>query len=51
MIKNKNGERQVYFGETAGLSAAINLLAGLGIFLLKKGLSTPFLNIKQSYKF
>ena len=46
MLKETDGQRAVYMGKIAGMSAAIDTLAVLGIFLLKKGYGTPFLNIK-----
>ena len=50
-ISNENGERLVAFGKFAGNSGAIDILAGLGSFLLNKGIGSPFLNIPQSYNY
>lgn len=44
-ITDKNGKRLVAFGKFAGNSGAVDILSGLGIFLLNRGIGTPFLNI------
>ena len=47
-IADKNG-RLVAFGEYAGNAGMIDILSGLGSFLLNKGIGSPFINISQSY--
>lgn len=50
-ITDESKRRLVAFGEFAGIAGAIDLLAGFGLLLLKKQISTPFLNIDVSYKY
>ena len=50
-IKHKNGKRVIAFGKFAGNSGTIDILYGLGQFLLNKGLGNQFLNICQSYHY
>lgn len=38
-------------GKISGQSAAITLLSGLGIYFLKKGVSTPYLHVKQCFRY
>ena len=45
------GERLVYFGKIAGIAGTIDFLSGLGNLILKRGISTPLLNIGYSYKY
>jgi alpha-aminoadipic semialdehyde synthase len=47
----EKGNRLVAFGKYAGVAGTIDILAGLGKFLLNKGISTPFLNVSQSYHY
>ena len=44
-ICDHNGQRLVAFGKFAGISGAIDILHGLGNFLLNRSLATPFINI------
>lgn len=50
-ITDDLGKRLVAFGEFAGIAGAIDFLAGLGLLLIKREISTPFLNIDVSYKY
>jgi len=50
-ITDKEGKRLVAFGEFAGLAGAIEFLSGLGDYLLKKNIATPFLNIERPYRY
>jgi len=38
-------------GNVAGQAAAITLFSGLGTYLLKQRKSSPFLNIKQCFRY
>lgn len=49
--EEKKGERLVYFGKIAGIAGTIDFLSGLGNLILKRGISTPLLNIGYSYKY
>lgn len=44
-IVDEKGKRLVAFGKFAGNSGAVDILSGLGNFLLSKGYGTPFINI------
>lgn len=44
-IMNKNGEWLVAFGVYAGIVGTIDILFGLGSFLLNRKIGTPFLHI------
>ena len=44
-ITDDNNNRLVAFGEYAGKSGAIDILFGLGSFLLNQGYGTPFINM------
>jgi alpha-aminoadipic semialdehyde synthase len=44
-ICDEKGQRLVAFGQFAGISGAIDILFGLGNFLLNRSLATPFINI------
>ena len=50
-ISDQNGSRLVAFGRFAGIAGAIDFLAGLGIFIFKKGIFTPLINISPAYKY
>lgn len=50
-ICDETGQRLVAFGKFAGISGAIDILSGLGNFLLNRSLATPFINIGQSYTY
>lgn len=50
-ICNDKGERLVAFGEYAGFVGALDILAGLGHFLLNKKFATPFLWLSQSFRY
>lgn len=50
-ITDSKGRRLVAFGEFAGLAGAIEFLSGLGDYLLKKNIATPFLNIERPYRY
>mmetsp|Transcript_5128 Transcript_5128/g.16757 ORF Transcript_5128/g.16757 Transcript_5128/m.16757 type:complete len:125 (-) Transcript_5128:2727-3101(-) len=43
--------RLVAFGEFAGLAGAVDILHGLGQRLLSGGVSTPFLQVAQTYTY
>ena len=45
---DRSGARLVAFGRFAGICGAIDILNGLGNFLLSKGFGTPFINVSQS---
>ena len=44
-ITNTKGKRLVAFGKFAGNAGTIDILSGLGSFLLSRGIGTPFINI------
>lgn len=44
-IVDEKNQRMVAFGRFAGICGAIDILHGLGNFLLTKGFSTPLINI------
>ncbi len=48
-ITDENKHRLVAFGTYAGNSGTIDIMSGLGSFLLNRGLGTSFINIAQSY--
>ena len=50
-ITDEHDKRLVAFGEFAGIAGAIDFLSGLGLLLIKRQISTPFLNIDVSYKY
>jgi len=50
-ITDENGKRLVAFGEFAGIAGTIDFLSGMGLLLIKRQISTPFLNIDVSYKY
>jgi alpha-aminoadipic semialdehyde synthase len=50
-IADKQGNRLVAFGQFAGNAGAIDILMGLGSFLLNRGIGTPFINICQSHHY
>ena len=50
-ITDEQGRRLVAFGEFAGIAGTIDFLSGLGLLLIKRQISTPFLNIDVSYKY
>lgn len=50
-IADESGKRLVAFGRFAGICGAIDILHGLGNFLLSKGYGTPLINICQSYSY
>jgi len=41
----------VAMGKISGQAAAINLISGLGVYFLKNGQSSPFLNVKKSFRY
>jgi alpha-aminoadipic semialdehyde synthase len=47
----QNKQRLVAFGRFAGLAGMQDFLAGFGLFLLQKGIDTPFKNLALSYKY
>ena len=50
-IVDDNGNRLIAFGFFAGIAGAIDILRGIGLFILKMGFSTPFINIYPAYKY
>ena len=50
-IVNDKNERLVAFGKFAGNAGAIDILSGLGSFILNRGIGSPFINISQSYHY
>lgn len=50
-ICDSKGKRLVAFGRYAGCSGAVDILHGLGNFLLSKGFGTPLINVSQSYSY
>lgn len=48
-ITGKNGKRLVAFGKYAGNAGTIDILSGLGAFLLNRGIGSIFINVAQSY--
>jgi alpha-aminoadipic semialdehyde synthase len=50
-IVDTNGNRIIFFGRFAGIAGMINTLWSLGERYKSKGISTPFLNIKQSHTY
>ncbi|MCF8261204.1 MAG: hypothetical protein K9J12_10550 [Melioribacteraceae bacterium] len=50
-IMNENGKRLVFFGKYAGLAGMIEAFYGLGRRLKSLGMSTPFLQFQQAYKY
>lgn len=50
-IVDAQGRRLIFFGRFAGLAGTINSLWSLGQRLKRKGLNTPFLNLKQTHHY
>ncbi len=50
-IVNAQGHRLIFFGHFAGLAGMINSLWSLGQRMKRKGLDTPFLNLKQTHHY
>ncbi len=50
-IVDAQGRRLIFFGRFAGLAGMINSLWSLGERLKRKGMQTPFLNIKQTHHY
>ena len=50
-ICDDNNNRLVAFGRFAGIAGSIDIMFGIGQFLLNKGYGTPFLNISQSFQY
>lgn len=50
-ITDAKGNRLVAFGVFAGNAGAIDILMGLGSFLLNRGIGSPFINISQSHHY
>lgn len=50
-IADEKGNRLVAFGKFAGNAGAIDILYGLGSFLLNRGIGSPFINISQSHHY
>jgi alpha-aminoadipic semialdehyde synthase len=50
-IVNEKNQRLIFFGKYAGIAGMIESLHALGKKLEKKGVKTPFSNIKQAYKY
>lgn len=50
-ITDDKGNRLVAFGQFAGNAGAIDILMGLGSFLLNRGIGSPFINISQSHHY
>lgn len=50
-ICDQNGNRLIAFGRIAGIAGAISFLSGLGMNLLERGFSTPFINISSPHKY
>jgi len=50
-IVDAHGRRLIFFGRFAGLAGMINSLWSLGQRLQRKGMETPFLNIKQTHNY
>lgn len=50
-IADDKKQRLVAFGRFAGVCGTIDILHGLGNFLLNRGLGTPLINISQSYSY
>ena len=48
-ISDENGRRLVAFGRFAGNAGTIDILSGIGKFLLNQGIGSSLLNISQSY--
>jgi hypothetical protein len=50
-IRDERERRQLYFGKYGGIAGTIDFLNSFGHFILKKGMSTPFLNIAPAYRY
>ncbi len=50
-ITNEKGQRLVFFGRFAGLAGMIDALYGMGQRFKSKGFETPFLKMKQAYRY
>lgn len=50
-IKNKKGQRLVFFGRHAGLAGMIDSLSLLGKQLLRRGHATPFAELKYAHEY
>lgn len=50
-ITDDKGNRLVAFGHFAGNAGAIDILYGLGSFLLNRGIGSPFINVSQSHHY
>jgi alpha-aminoadipic semialdehyde synthase len=50
-IVNEKNQRLIFFGKYAGIAGMIESLHALGQKLEKKGINTPFSQIKQAYKY
>ncbi|MBW0508035.1 hypothetical protein O181_047750 [Austropuccinia psidii MF-1] len=51
LVNPSTGIRQVSFGKWAGVVGAGELLSGYGLFALKQGYSTPFLNLARPFTY
>ena len=51
MVKDEDGRRLIFFGHYAGRAGMIDALWALGRRLKSEGFETPFLRIKQAYKY
>ncbi|KAH9461185.1 hypothetical protein Pst134EA_017495 [Puccinia striiformis f. sp. tritici] len=51
LVNPQTGAREVSFGRLAGVVGAGESLSGYGLSALKKGFSTPFLNLARPYTF
>lgn len=50
-IADEHGRRLIAFGKFAGIAGVFDFFAGFGNFLLKKEISTPFLNMDFPHKY
>ncbi len=50
-ISDEQGKRLIFFGYYAGLAGMINTLWSLGLRLKEYGFDTPFLKIRQAYRY
>lgn len=51
LVDPQTGTREVSFGRLAGVAGAAEALSGYGLFALKLGFSTPFLNLARPYTY
>ncbi|MGE5355862.1 MAG: hypothetical protein ACM3PT_06435 [Deltaproteobacteria bacterium] len=50
-IRDQDGKRTIFFGRYAGLAGMINTLWAFGQRMKSAGIDTPFVRLKQAYKY